>query len=145
MLGRRFPFVLALCALLIVASCSEDSLPAATAVVTSTAQSDTPQPDPTAMPAEDAVPLLAWNPPPSLDLVQYVNGDQITHPMDGIGPERAFPRELMNGAPELPKAKAVKLWTNLLMKSRVVRTKLNLIVEVVDYSEGQDGVGTGTA
>ncbi len=112
-----------LAALAVLAACGSDEGLAALPAATPVPSTPTPEPPPTVAP------------PPAFNLADYRKGDQVTHLMEGLGSERAFPAELLESAPPLPKEEAAALWRQFLSGTRVVEVKIGEVWDVTDYCD----------
>ena len=122
--------VFAMAALLgLVIACGGGDEPAAPSL----SPSATPAPVATLTPTPPPLPTVV--PPPTFDLADYRNGDEVANLMVGLGPERPFPPELLDDAPELPKEEAATRWKEFLTETRVFELRIGEIWSVIDYCQ----------
>lgn len=125
MFQRRFLSALFAALLILVFACGGDDAPAV----------------PTVVPAATPVPLPTVVPPPPFSASDYTNGDEVKQLLNGLGPERSFPPELMDGAPVLANNEAAGLWEGFLMNTRTIEVKRDLVLGIGRITSVSDNCG----
>ncbi len=91
----------------------------------------------TAMPTDSLTATIApspWNEPRSLlSPADYANGGEIAHLVDGLGPERAFPSELLSTSEPLSQDEGAAAWKGFLDGGRVFQVASGKVREVRDF------------
>ena len=119
MFSRRFLSTLAAVALVLAVACGGEGT-AATAMPTDSSSA-------TPAPSAGNEPRSALNP------ADYANGGEIAHLVDGLGPERSFPSELLSTSEPLSQDEGATAWKGFLDGTRVFQVASGKVREVRDF------------